>query len=676
MINVNHLKNGKIYIGFAVLAIFMILIFPREGTFPYEYQKGSPWTYETLIAPIDFPILKTESEMLQEKDAKSLDLVEYYNYDASIETSQLRAFNEVAVKSDIDAELSKDVISSLETLYDAGIVSNFNDQTSYDKIIFIKTGKRVNEVPASDVYTLESANSTIISSLEAKFDKENIDAFNRAIDLKSYIVPNLIYDENTSLLYHREAVDYISPTKGMVYSGQLIVSEGEMITAEIEQLLDSYKAEYKISFGTNTSFGATLLCHIIYIIAILALLFAVILLIEPSMFSNTRELIFILNLFALVFLVSVILKRFDESLLYVLPYAVFVMYLSAFFKDATVFPIYVVLLTPILLISENGVALFLMNLVAGTITLLTYSIFNRGWRQFINIIFIYAGLLAVYASFHLMADSSFAMFKSTNLIYLLVNAILVVVLYPFVFLFEKIFSFVSYSRLWDLSDTNNKLLDNLSKKAPGTFQHSLQVANLSATAAMEIGANSMLVRVGALYHDIGKAENPLCFIENQLDGVNYHQNLTPEESASEITHHVTNGVAMAQKDGLPEIVIDFIKSHHGKGQATYFYTKYCNDGGDPNNIAPFTYDGIYPQTKEQVILMIADSVEAASRTLRSYDEATITDLVNKIADVKMSEGQFAEAAITLKEIDTVKSSLIHSLLQIYHGRIAYPKRKK
>ena len=248
-------------------------------------------------------------------------------------------------------------------------------------------------------------------------------------------------------------------------------------------------------------------------------------------------------------------------------------------------------------------------------------------------------------------------------------------LQPFVFLFEKIFGFVSYARLWDLSDTNNKLLQDLQYKAPGTFQHSLQVANLAEHAAHQIGCDAMLVRVGALYHDIGKMENPMCFIENQAEGVNYHAGLAPEESARAIIRHVDDGLALARKGRLPDNVTAFIASHHGRSRTQYFYNVYCNSGGDPADKAAFTYNGKLPRTKEQVVVMMADAVEAASRTLKDYSEESISALVDRILDSKADESQLQEADISLREIGVVKASFKQYLQQIYHARIAYPKRK-
>jgi hypothetical protein len=411
------------------------------------------------------------------------------------------------------------------------------------------------------------------------------------------------------------------------------------------------------------------------VIAVLAVFFFVIFFIQRSIFDETRKTIFLMLMLLISFAGTAILFRVDERLLYLFPFAVTALYMSSFFHDDLSYGVFIVSILPLLLVPQNGVELFFVNLLGGSVGLFAYGKFNRGWQQFLNAVFIFLALAIVSFAFKLGAgDLSYAL-KSTNFLFLGINAILVIVLYPFVFVFEKIFGFVSYSRLWDLSDTNNKLLQQLQYKAPGTFQHSLQVANMAENAAREIGGDAMLVRVGALYHDIGKMENPMCFIENQAEGVNYHDGLTPEESARAIIKHVDDGLALAHKDKLPANVTDFIACHHGRSVTLYFYNVYCNAGGDPANRAPFTYNGKLPQTKEQVVVMMADAVEAASRTLKDYSEESISSLVDRILASKYDDSQLAEADISLREINLVKASFKRYLQQVYHARIVYPKRK-
>ena len=670
------MKNYRIYICFIVLAALMILLYPKEGKFQYEYQKGRPWVYETLIAPIDFPILKTEAEMLKEKEDRASETVAFYSYDPTVAPPRLEQFAHKAVEIDLSNQLTREMYDHLREAYDRGIVADLNTGEYSDEVISIKRDKRFIETPATEVYDIERIYSILKSDLVYGYPEMDIDSIATLLSIRDFIVPNLLFDENTTQMVHREAVNYISPTKGMIYAGQLIVSEGEIVTSDICQILDSYKAEYKLSYGYTGSPNALLISHLLLVFAILALFFFVLWFVGRTCLEDLRKLVFLMLLLFLSFAAVAVLFRVDQHLLYLFPFAIGALYLSAFFHDDLACALQLVYLLPLLVIPENGVELYFTFAVGALVGLLAYGRFNRGWLQFVNALFIFLALAVVNFSFKLgTGDLSYA-FKSTNFLYLGISAILSIVLYPFVYLFEKVFGFVSYSRLWDLTDTNNPLLRNLQQKAPGTFQHALQVANLAEHAAREIGADGMLVRVGALYHDIGKLENPMCFIENQAEGVNYHAGLTPEESARAIIKHVDDGLALARKANLPESVCDFIASHHGRSRTLYFYNVYCNGGGDPANTEPFTYNGILPKTKEQVVVMMADAVEAASRTLKDYSEESISQLVERILASRFDDSQLAQADISLKEIGQVKESFKRYLQQIYHARIAYPKRQK
>lgn len=663
-------------IAFAIAAIAMVLVFPVKGRFLYNYQKGRPWMYETLISPIDFPILKTDSEILREKEEKASQIVDCYERSERIGDGRLSLFGRIAAETELDNSLASDINDLLIECYQAGIVSEFNSHVLSGSIVLVKDEKRLTEVPAQNIYTVESALTRIRSELAFSHPEADIDSLAERCHLTSLVAPNLTYDEGTTRLLHQGAVDYVSPTKGMIYDGQLIVSKGETVTADIEQLLDSYKAEYERSFGYGGSLWNVLFSHILLVAAMLAMFGLAILFIDGRIYGDIRRLAFLLLMAFISFLATSLLTQSAEEWLMAFPFAVLILYASSFFDRSISATTYLISLLPLLVIPDDGIELFLINAVAGGVVLLSFQRFNRGWKQFANVLFSFVAMMLVYVAFNMISDGDALAWHYQDIVKLAINAVLTIVCYPFVFLFEKIFSFVSYSRLWDLTDTNSDLLKMLSRRAPGTFQHCLQVANLAESAAREIGAAPMLTRVGSLYHDIGKMDNPSCFVENQTEGTKgYHSGLTPEASAHDILQHVPDGVTLAQRYGLPSVVTDFIRSHHGMSRAGYFYTQYCNEGGDPANVAPFTYDGALPETKEQAILMIADSVEAASRTLKDYSAESISELVDRIVASKSAEGQFDEADITIAEIGKVKASLKASLQQIYHGRISYPKRQ-
>jgi putative nucleotidyltransferase with HDIG domain len=357
-----------------------------------------------------------------------------------------------------------------------------------------------------------------------------------------------------------------------------------------------------------------------------------------------------------------------------IPFTLVALYLLAFFKKRVVFTVYIISLLPILVFASNGMELFFIYLTAGVVGMLVFGYFNRGWLQFVTAFIVFIVMVAVWFAFRL-ADGLSGVNEYGAILNMALAAFLSVAGYPMVFLFEKIFALVSNSKLVELSDTGNPLLRQLADKAPGTFHHSLQVMNLADAAARSIGANVLLVRAGALYHDIGKMANPQCFTENESGGVRYHEGLSPKESAKDIIRHIADGIEAAEKHNLPEVIKDFIRTHHGTSAAGYFLTTYLNDGGDPADVDDFYYKGIRPMTKEQVVLMICDSVEAASRSLKDYSYDTISALVDRLVDSKIADGQFADADISLKEVEVVKKEIKAYLQQMYHTRIAYPKRE-
>ncbi len=674
------LKKRSVYVSLSLAFIIMMVFFPNEGKFKYEYHKGRPWIYETLVAPIDFPILKTDAELYAERDEAASKVVPYFIYDESVKESQLSALARLQIKYSIPLDLEKEIAASLEQIYDAGIIPDnselLSSKSSRTGYMIVQRERRTNEELVSDVYTVSQGGDYIKGDLQLNMPQYNTDSLFAVYDIASLVQPNLVYSQQNTELLHKEAVDYISPTKGMVYAGQLIVTEGETITAEIEQLLDSYKAEHEISYGYTGKVWQLQISHAIFSLMVLLLVYVTIYFENFDILRESNRFNFILVVVVMAFLATVVARRFGAQTMFAVPYAVFALYMMAFFRNRLVFPIYVVLLFPLLLISEYGVELFIMNVVAGGAALVSFSFLYRGWLQFLNSLIIFVGMLIIYFAFRFMENGTFDGMNYTIIMLIFANAFLVVAAYPLVFLLEKIFSLVSVATLKDLSDTNNALLQELARKAPGTFQHSLQVANLAERAVMAIRGNSRLVKVGAMYHDIGKISNPQCFIENQAPGVDYHKGLSPKESAQEIIKHVAAGVELARKHNLPQIVVDFITSHHGRSQTGYFYTQYCNNGGDPADIEAFTYQGTLPTAKEQVVVMMADAVEAASRTLKDYSAESISKLVDGITQQRLSDSQLAMADISIKEINVVKAVFKRHLQEIYHARIAYPAKKK
>ena len=659
-------------IVFVIAFVCMILLYPNVGKFKYAYRSGTPWMYETLMAPFDFPILKTSAEINQEREQVANQLVSYFKEDNSIAAIKILDLQQNQLKYALPQEVENNIENSLIDIYDKGVIGEeFYDSSAGTDYVIVQQNKRAQEQLLIQLYTPGKALRHIKSELMVAFPEMDADSLMNLAGAKELVEPNLIYDQKTTNLVHKEAMEFISPTKGMVYAGELIVSQGEIVTPEIEQLLDSYKAEYNNTMGYSGGILQLLLGHSIVVVAILILIYVTLYFVNKEIFYTHNKFFFLIFITILILAITALVWNVARDYFFMVPYSLFALYTMAFFRSKLVFPLYMISLIPLLVISEHGTVLYLMNVVGGAMALYFFSLFNRGWLQFFNSFMIFVGMLLVYLSFIFMANEQIDYQDYIIFGHLFLNALFVVAAYPLLFLLEKLFGLVSGATLRDLSDTNTKVLKELASTAPGTFQHSLQVANLAEHAVAEIGGDTRLVRVGALYHDIGKMNNPQCFIENQAHGIDYHKNLSPVQSAKEILAHVTDGVELARKYNSPDIITGFITSHHGCTQASYFYNKYIKEGGNPKDIALFTYKGTYPATKEQVVLMIADSVEAASRTLNDYTKESISNLVDSILRKKISESQFENSDITYKEVNIVRESLKRQLAEIYHARISY-----
>ncbi len=669
----NPLTDFRIYLALVIALAITIFFFPKEGKFKYVYSVGTPWMYETLISPIDFPILKTQQEINAEIAEKATMVLPYFVHNEAIDGAQMDFVSNLEGVGSFESEVLQYIVETLYNMYTVGILPDMDEDIS--GTVMIERNKNVVEVPAKELYTQAKAVEYMRYLVLSNYSTVDYDSLSSAYGIQSHIVPNLIYDQTKTNLLHKEAIDYISPTKGMIYTGQFIVSEGEIVTKDIEQLLNSYKKEYEITHGYSESVSGLIAGHFVICLIILICLTAVVYFTYKEILIKRKPFYYILTLYVLMFLVAVAARSYSHDNLFMVPCSVFAIYMSVFYKRRYVFPLYTIMILPMLFITESGVELYILNLVGGIIAIISFRYFHRGWSQFLNILFIFLGMTLTYVAFLLSGDGTLSMFNINDVYKLGVNSVLVVVAYPFVFLFERIFSLLSHFRLIDLADTNNKLLRELSQKAPGTFQHSLMVSNMASEAARKIGADYTLTRVGGLYHDIGKMNNPLCFVENAAVGVNYHKDLSPLESAQQIIRHVDDGVDIAKKYKLPEPVIDFIRTHHAQTVTFYFYAQYCNAGGDPENKEPFMYHGKLPTAKEQVIVLMADAVEAASRSLKDYSSESISALVENIISQRLSDSQLIEADISIKEINLVKAMFKEHLEQVYHGRIAYPKIK-
>ena len=664
-------------IVFAVLVLFM----PRTAKFNYDYRKGSPWPYETLVSQFDFPILKTEEQLMEERDKADGGTVPYYRFSEEVVNNAAKSLQGLDLGN--YARLRPAIASGISDLYSKGVISDAKEKLDRGygvlsgEVIYIQRNKRASEYPRSEVYKVSAAKDQLQAGVKAAWPEVNVDSLFRRAGVYDLIVPNLLFDRSMTELSHAESAAYVSPTSGFMSAGQKIVNKGEIVTPEIAQILDSYKTEYNKVFGYEGPRILLVLGDILIALALVVILYFCIYFTHREIFSKPKRYFYLLTIFTATAIVSFLVERLAPSLVYLMPFAITVLYLQAFFPKRVVLPVYMVSLLPLLIFSGNGVELFFMFLCAGIVSMNTFKYFNRGWLQFVNALVIFGVELVVFTGFRLI-DAGHSLVW-INVLFLFIGAMLTVALYPVIYLFERIFNLVSTTRLVELTDTNNKLLRELNAKAPGTFQHSLQVMNMADQAGHSVHANVPLLRAAALYHDIGKMRNPLCFIENSSrnpGSPNYHEGRSPRESARDIIAHVQDGLEIAKANKLPNEVSDFILTHHGTSFTASFYNQYLNEGGDPNDVEDFYYKGRKPRTKEEVILMICDSVEAASRTLKEYTPASFDKFVEDMVAMKEKSGQFQEAEITIRELNIVKATLKKYLQQLYHERVEYTQREE
>ena len=651
-------------------AVLMVLV-PRTAKWGYDYSKGQAWRYETLVAQFDFPLLKTTEQIAKEKADLSSTVIPYYKMSTEVVGESFRKIEGMSF-ADVPG-LKSSLVRHLSDIYNKGIIPEIQDNV---ELIYVQKGKRAEKVPVSEVYLLPQARIALLHGVSTDCPEVNVDSIIRSKSIYDLLAVNLVYDEQITALVHSQTQSMVSTTSGFVNAGTIIVNNGELITAEVAQMLDSYKAEYEQSYGYDKPLAAIWLGNALLVLGILICLYFAIYFSNAMIFTDYNRYLYVVVVFTLIASVELILIKFAPQWIFIFPFSVAALYLQAFFRTRVIYPVYIATLLPLLLFAENGAAVFMMYLVSGVITLYVFKHFSKGAKQFIAASINFVCTAVLFSAFVITGVINVDYLPTLGLI--CIGSILQVALHPFVYLLERSFNLVSSTRLQELSDTSNELLRQLEQKAPGTFQHSLQVMNLASAAARAINADEILIKAGALYHDIGKIKNPLCFVENESltsTDAKYHADITPLQSAQDIIKHVTDGVELAQAHKLPSVITDFIRTHHGTTCVSFFYDKYLKEGGDPELKKEFLYPGPTPTTKEQVILMLSDSIEAASRTLRDYSQESISALVDRIFAYKIEDGQLEQADITLKEIDTIKIVMQTYLGQMYHERIKYPKRK-
>ena len=680
------LKDIKLpsWIPFLVLLLVFFAIFPRTAKFNYDYKKGSAWKYETLLAQFDFPILKTDEQISEEKSRAGSSVIPYYRYSEETVNKNLKAAESLSLGQ--AASLRPAIVSAIKSIYSHGVVSDEGVKLSRNsddvsrEVLYIQKDKRANKVPVTEVYKLTDAKAKLLADMSKTYKSWNLDSIFRSNNIYDLIVPNLVYDRQTTELVHDESSPTVSPTSGFVNAGQLIVSKDEIVTAEIEQILDSYKAEYEATMGYDGPKVLFLFGNFIVALALVLIIFLVIFFTNTSLLSDLNRLVYLLFVITIACVATLLVNKANPAFLYMVPFPLAALWLQGFFPKKVLVPAYIISLMPLMIFARGGYVLFVMFLLAGLAAGYAFKFFSRSWSQFLVSLVIFISLVVTYSGFYMIEAVSGEYFKV--IAFLALGSIFSVAGYPLVYLYEKLFNLLSTSRLKDLAETDQPLLQELFEKAPGTYDHSLKLKNMVEVVGQKIGGNINvnLLRAGALYHDIGKMQNPLCYTENSklvpgAEGIDYHAGKTSLESAQDIISHVSNGLKLAEKNKLPKEIKDFIATHHGTSYCS-FYIKYLNEGGDAARKEDFCYKGPKPFTREQLILMVCDSVEAASRSLKSMTPEACSQLVEKIVSGKIEQGQFDDSPITIKDLNTMKKVLVEYLPSVNHERVAYPDRKQ
>ena len=683
---------------FIISIAIVYLVSPKEGRFRYEFQKGSPWMHESLYAPFDFAIYKTNDEIKKEKDSIKNNLVPYFKINNEIYKNAIFNFSknfETKWKEHInvyyrvpDEESNNEqklkyynyVISLLKKIYDKGIIdySKYQKLKFHDNSLFIIKNNSAEQYSTDDIYDLISAKEEIdkiINSQKEDYNYiNNLDyVFLKTLNIKQYIKSNLEFDKTTYDEIKKQKLDNISITYGFVQKNELIISKGELINQKLFRILSSLKREYEEKTGTKTSFYLLLGRIILITLSFLILFLFIVNFKKDILYSNIKTLFILLIMLIFISLSSIVVRNNIFSI-YVIPFALIPIIITTFYDARTALFAHLVTILIVGFLVPNSFEFVIIQIFAGVIAILSISNLYKRQQIFISSFLVFLTYVIISLAFMLIYNSGFNNIEWKQLLWFGINSLLILLAAPIIYIFEKTFGFLSDLTLMELSDSNQPLLRKLAENAPGTFQHSLQVANLAEDAIRKIGGNPLLVRCGALYHDIGKLKNPQYFIENQLSGTNPHDKLDFDASAKIIISHVSEGVKMGKKYNLPSQIIDFMRMHHGTSKAYYFYKSYINKYPDKKiNDNDFTYPGPRPNTKETVVLMMADAIEAASRTMKIVNKETISQLIDNIINSQMQNKQYNRANINFNDIEIVKSALEKKLLSIYHARIEYPK---
>jgi len=671
---------------FLITAVLLFLILPGEPKFKYEYQKGFPWSHENLVAPFDFPVLKTDEEIGEEIAEQLQNVIPYFTYDTTTVKAQAQklrtdwqnlADSAGAANPGVILELTE----VLKGIYKSGILPRSVE--TYEILdgkeeLKKRTGNLVDRTPIKSVYSEKTAYNAFFDTIRQMNQKyPESQEILIALEPDNYIAWNLQYDAETTRREIDDITENISKTRGMIQTGERIILEGEIVDNEKYQLLESLKTSYEKERGKGINSYMVPLGKALLVLVFMLLLFTFLYIYRYDILNQFSKLSFLLLFLVAIVFITNLINTFPSLHIYLVPFAIFPIIVRTFFDSRTA--IFTLIIATILIgfYAPNNYEFVLMQVTAGVVAVFSLNKMHRRAHLIMAAIWVFLTYAIVFSALEIIYEGTFRSYNYEILQWFALSSILILLVYPLVFIFEKIFGFVSDVTLIELSDTNQPLLRKLAEEAPGTFQHSMQIANLGEEIILKIGGNPFLVRAGALYHDIGKVATPEFFIENQAVGINPHDKINYKQSAEIIIEHVKSGVKMARKHKLPEALIEFIATHHGTTKAKYFYLKHQEDNPDKKiQDKSFIYPGPLPVSKEAAVVMIVDGIEAASRAMKEKTRENIAELVENMVEQKINDKQLEESELTFKDIKIIKETLLNKLMNIYHVRIEYPKEKK
>lgn len=661
-----------------VSVVTLIYFLPRESKFGYVYELNKPWHYPQLIASYDFVIYKTDDEVKRERDSVVRQFVPYYRVDSLVAEKQIAALRKdfyAGKFRGIPVYYLPRLVENLRQIYARGIldVSDYEGFLKGDShVLRLIRGQEATTGEVENFFTIRTAYDYLLNRDKGALSQESL----RGCNLNDYLAVNVKNDTAKNRLELQSELSQVSDNIGMVQSGQLVIDRGQIVNAEHVRILNSLKKESEQRMDPSRGYWFIFAGQVIFVILLISLLFTYLKLFRRDYFSSPHSVLLLFSFVTVFPVITYLMMAHHFYSVYLVPYALIPIFVRIFMDSRTSFMAVVTSSLLSALSLHSPFEFVLWQIVTGATVIYSLRELTERSQLLRTVLAVVVVGLVISIGYDLSQGLNGDAFDRSRIVYMIIGGILLLFAYPLMYFVEKLFGFTSSVTLVELTNTNNPILRKMSKVAQGTFNHSMQVSNLAAEVADKIGAKAQLARTGALYHDIGKVLNPAFFTENQT-GVNPHDTISEERSAQIIINHVTDGLRLAEKYHLPQVIKEFIRTHHGTGLVKYFYIQYCNKHvGETVDEEAFRYPGPNPQTREQAVVMMCDSVEAASRSLKEYTEESITQLVNRIVDSQLAEGHFKECPITFRDIADAKRTLIDSLKTIYHTRISYPEIKK